>query len=482
MEKNSVLPGIDEIQDHMESLLKDCPDIIRNNFYLKDNTKIYYVYIDGLVDTEIMYKNIFLTFAGLKLGDFNESSNPVFNSQKIYDLNTAASKVLEGNLVLFVNRLEYALAVPITKFDKRNIHEPEVEKNLKGAHDGFIEPLSSNMALLREKIKNSSLKFKTLNIGSVTHQKVAIAYLDGIANTDLLNTLYEKISTLDYDGFIGSCYIQQMISVKFTYFPTIQPTERPDKAVAALMEGRFVVLLDGNPVALIAPVSFYSFFQAPDDYNINWVLGSFTRIMRYLATILALLLPPAYITLASFHYYMIPLTLLIPFAESRANVPFPPIIEALIMEIVIELLRESAIRLPSYVGITIGVSGGIILGQATVQAGIVSNIFLIVIGVTALASYAIPSHDMVLALRFTRVIFMILSASLGILGIVFCASMMLAHFVTLESLGQPYLSPITPFKGRDLKDTLLRLPFNLLKRVPDDTKPIKKIRGNDHEK
>ncbi|MGE5627708.1 MAG: spore germination protein [Solirubrobacterales bacterium] len=482
MENNSALPGIDEIQEHMEILFKDCPDIIRNNMYLKDNTKVYYAYVDGLVDTQIMYKNTFSRFSELTIDDLSNSSNPLFNSKKIYDMDSAATKILEGNLVIFVNRLRYALYLPITKFFKRDIQEPEIEKNIKGAHDGFVESLSINTALLREKIINSSLKFKTLNIGSVTHQRVIIAYIDGIANSDLLNTLYNKISSLDYDGFIGSCYIQQMISVKYTYFPTIYPTERPDKAVAALMEGRFVVLVDGNPVALIAPVNFFSFFQAPDDYNINWVLGSFTRLIRYLATALALMLPPAYIALASFHYYMIPLPLLIPFAESRAKVPFPPIIEALIMEIVIDLIRESSVRLPSYVGITIGVSGGIILGQATVQAGIVSNIFLIVIGVTVLASYAIPSHDMILALRFTRIIFMILSGFLGIFGIVICASMLLAHFVTLESIGHPYLRPVTPFNARDLKDTLLRLPFNFLKRLPEDGNPLINIRGNNHGK
>lgn len=460
----------------------DCPDIIKNSLYLKDNTKVYYIYVDGLVDTEILYKNFFSSIILLKQEDFNNNSCPIYYSEKLRSINPIVTAVLNGNVVFLVNGFEYALSLPITKFDKREIREPEVEKNLRGSHEGFIEPLSVNKSILRRKIKNSNLKFKNCKIGSVTNQEVVIAYINGIANNDLLTTLYNKISAVNYDGIIGSGYIQQIISdFKYSIFPLYQATERPDKAVAALMEGQFVIMLDGTPVVLIAPVCFFAFFQAIDDYNTHWILGSFTRITRYFAAFLAILLPPIYIALSSFHYYMVPLHLLIPFAESRAKVPFPPIIEALIMETIIELLRESAIRLPSYIGITIGVTGGIILGQATVQAGIVSNIFLIIIGVTALASYVVPSHDMGIAIRFTRIIFMLFSSILGLIGIVFCLTFLFAHLVTIESLGQPYLQPLSPFKLNDLKDTIIRMPIEYLKKRPNLAKPLKMFRGKGNE-
>jgi len=461
----------------------DCPDIIKNSLYLKDNIKVYYIYVDGLVDTEILYKNFFSSIILLEQKDFNNNNSyPVYYSEKLASINPIITAVLNGNVVFLVNGVEYALSLPITKFDKREIREPEVEKNLRGSHEGFIEPLSVNKSILRRKIKNSNLKFKTCKIGSVTNQELSIAYINGIANNDLLNKLYNKISAVNFDGIIGSGYIQQIISdFKYSIFPLYQTTERPDKAVAALMEGRFVIMLDGTPVVLIAPISFFTFFQAVDDYNTHWILGSFTRITRYFAALLAILLPPIYIALASFHYYMVPLALLIPFAESRAKVPFPPIIEALIMETIIELLRESAIRLPSYIGITVGVTGGIILGQATVQAGIVSNIFLIIIGFTALASYVAPSHDMGIAIRFTRVIFMLFSSFLGIIGIVFCSTFLIAHLVTIESLGQPYFQPLSPFKFNDLKDTIIRAPFEYLKKRPNLAKPLKMNRGKDNE-
>lgn len=477
-----IVSDIDLNIKNIDSSFTDCPDIIKNSLYLKDNSKVYYVYVDGLVDVEILHKNFFSSIILLKQEDFNNNFCPIYHSEKLRNINSIVTAVLNGNVVFLVNGLDYALSLPITKFEKREIREPEVEKNLRGSHEGFIEPLSVNKSILRRKIKNSNLKFKTFKIGSVTNQEIVIAYINGIANNDLLNTLYNKISAVNFDGIIGSGYIQQIISdFKYSIFPLYQATERPDKAVAALMEGQFVIMVDGTPVVLIAPVCFFAFFQAIDDYNTHWILGSFTRITRYFAAFLAILLPPIYIALSSFHYYMVPLDLLIPFAESRAKVPFPPIIEAFLMETIIELLRESAIRLPSYIGITIGVTGGIILGQATVQAGIVSNIFLIIIGVTALASYVSPSHDMAIAIRFTRIIFMLFSSIFGIIGIVFCSTFLFAHLVTIESLGQPYFQPLSPFKLNDLKDTIIRAPIELLKKRHNIAKPLKMFRGKGNE-
>jgi len=460
----------------------DCPDIIKNSLYLKDNTKVYYMYVDNLIDTEILYRNFFSSIILLEHKDFANNSYPVYYSDKMKNINSIVTAVLNGNVVFIVNGFEYALSLPITKFDKREIREPDVEKNLRGSHEGFIEPLSVNKSILRRKIKNSNLKFKTCKVGTITNQEISIVYINGIANNDLLNKLYNKISAVNFDGIIGSGYIQQIISdFKYSFFPLYQATERPDIAVAALMEGQFVIIVDGTPVVLIAPVSFSAFFQAVDDYNTHWILGSFTRMTRYFGAFLAIYLSPIYIAMASFHYYMVPLDLLIPFAESRARVPFPPIMEALIMEAIIEFLRESAIRLPSYIGITVGVTGGIILGQATVQAGIVSNIFLIFVGVTALASYVAPSHDMGIAIKFIRIIFMLFSSFFGIIGIVFCSTFLLAHLVTIESLGQPYFQPFSPFKFNDLKDSVIRAPFKYLKKRPSIAKPLKINRGKNNE-
>lgn len=477
MVNNLIVHDIKINEKAIEELLKDCPDIIRSTITLSDETKVYYIFTDGLVDTEIMYRSIFLKFPQLRLSDFIDSIS-FFNSIKIYSIEDAINNALDGNFVFFVDSLDFAFSIPITKHPQRNITEPQVEKNLKGPHDGFVESLNINMALLRQKIKNKNLKFKTCTLGSISNQKVAIAYMEGIANKELLETLYNKVSQVSFDSLIGVGYIQQQVSdFKYSIFPTMQATERPDKVIASLMEGKLVILLESTPVTLISPVSFFSFFQALDDYNTTWLLGSFSRIMRFVAAILAVMLPPAYIALTSFHYYMIPLSLLIPFAESRSRVPFPPIIEALIMEVVIEFIRESAIRLPSYIGITIGVTGGIILGQATVQAGIVSNVFLIVIGVTALASYVTPSHDMAIAIRVLRITFMFFTALFGIVGIVICSCMTFARLLTLQSLDQPYLQPLAPFKFMDLKDTILRLPINFLTKRPDIAKPVTNDRG-----
>jgi hypothetical protein len=237
------------------------------------------------------------------------------------------------------------------------------------------------------------------------------------------------------------------------------------------------IFLDGTPSALLAPVSFFSFFQAPDDYNGNWLVTSLIRLLRMFGLIIALFLPALYIAIVSYHYYMIPLNLLIPLAESRARVPFPPIIEVLILETTLEMLREATIRLPTYIATSLGVVGGLIIGQAAVDAGIVSNIIIIVVAITAIASFLIPNYDMALTIRYIRFIVMFFASIFGIIGVVICAIFLLAHLVILESMGEPYFKPMFPFNFNDFKDTLLRPSLKVLRKRPSIAKPVDKTRG-----
>lgn len=470
----------------IDEKFKDCPDVMRKQVFLKDNTEGYFIYIDGMIDTNIVERDFMRPIIGMDyeaINDIRKTNSLPANDIKYYeDIDSAISALLTGCTLFLADGLEYAVSSAIRKFEKRGITEPDIEKDVRGSHEGFIELMNVNMAILRRKIKNTNLKFKTINVGDTTNQIVNIAYIDGIANPALIQKLYDKISGIKYDGVLAAGYIEQMI-VDFpnSIFPQYQLTERPDRAVASLLEGRLLVLTEGTPGVLILPVTLFSFFKAPDDYNTHWIFGSLLGVLRVISAFVAIYFPSIYIALTTFHYYMVPLNLLIPLAESRARVPFPPIVEAFVMEVVIEMLREAAIRLPTYIGASIGVVGGIIIGQAAVQAGIVSELLIIVVAITAIASFITPVYDMGLTLRTIRFVMMLATSVFGVIGISTITVLLFANLVILESLDQPYFQPIIPFRAKDLKDTIIRAPLKLLKERPTITHPVHKKRGKGND-
>lgn len=470
----------------MKNRLTDCPDIDMKQIYIEGRHEAYFVYITDQVDKDIVQRDFMKPVLDMSLEQLSDqkhvSNLPCCEIKFIYDTEEALNEIIIGSILLVSEKLPYAISYKNIKLEKRNVEEPISEKNLRGPHEGFIEILDANLSILRRKIHSDKLKFKTLTLGITTRQKVAIAYIDGIANYDIVNDLYEKISKLNLDGPIEIGYIcQNIISHPNSLFPQFLTTERPDKATSALLEGRIVVTMEGTPVVLIAPVTFISFFQAVDDYSTLWIPGSFLRFVRMLgALVVAVFLPAFYIAITSYHYYTVPLTLLITLAESRSKVPFPPIIEVLILEFMVELIREAAIRLPTYLGTAISLFAGLIIGQAAVQAGIVSGLVIVIVGATAIASYVIPSHDMALAIRILRFVFIVVSAFMGMIGIVACTGFTIAHLISLDSLGQPYFSPFSPLVKDDLKDTFIRSPLKMMKKRPKTTRPQDDLRGDNN--
>lgn len=482
----TIRPSYNEAIKIMEQNFSDCPDIIRRKVYLNGHIEGYFIFIEDLINPDLLQRDFMSPIFSMTYKELCSENTmrllPVSNIELYYDINSIINRVLNGEVIFIFNGMEFITSGILRKFERRAIEEPQTEKNVKGSHEGFVETLNTNIAILRRRIKNNNLKFKMMQVGTTTKQNIAIAYINGIANPNILDELCNRIKKINFDGMIGNGYIEQFISDSpNSPFPQFLSTERPDKAMAMLLEGRFTVFMDGTPICIVAPVSLFSFLQAPDDYNTNWIFGTFLGLMREIAMIIALFLPGIYIAVTSFHYYMVPLRLLVPLAESREKVPFPPYVEAMIMEFTIEMLREAAIRLPTYIGTSIGVIGGIIIGQAAVQAGIVSVLMIIVVAVTAVASFVSPIYDMGLAMRFYRFVVMIASAIYGIIGILVCAILLLGHLISLESLGQPYFSPITPFRFKDLKDVFVRLPFKFMRKRPDQTKPVDKERGKSGE-
>lgn len=466
--------------------LTDCPDIDKKKVFICGKHEAYFIYITGQIDKDIIQRDFISIIMRMDLEQLSDKINvhniPCCETQLLYSVDEVIKDILSGNTLFVSDILPYGISYKNVKADKRNIEEPISEKNLRGPHEGFIETIDTNLSMLRRRIHSEKLKYKTLTIGTTTHQTVVIAYIEGIANYDLVNALYDKISSIEIDGSPTIGYIEEnIVSHPNSIFPQFLTSERPDKATSALLEGKIIVLQEGTPVVLIAPVTFISFFQTVDDYSKMWIHGSFLRFIRLIgALVIAIFLPAFYIAITTFHYYAVPLTLLITLAESRSRVPFPPIIEIFILEITVELIREAAIRLPTYVGTAITLFAGLIVGQAAVEAGIVSNLVIVIVGATAIASYVIPSHDMSLAIRILRFFFIVSAAAFGMIGIVACSGFTVAHLIRLDSLGQPYFSPFSPLAKDDLKDTIFRLPLKLMKKRPKTSRPQDDFRGEEN--
>ena len=456
----------------------DCPDYIINELKLKDETKLLLFYVDNMIQTDILYLQVLPILLETSADELRLAKLPFADVTVTATVEDALNGVGTGGVFFLTEGKDHGFQVRIENLVGRGPESTDTEKNVRGAKDSFVENIRINMAIMRTKICNHNLKFKEYHLGASTHQTAAIAYLNGIADPEMLAEIGRRLEKIDYDGFLDTAYIEQMIADHAnSVFPQCNVTERTDKAEAALLEGRFVLFLTGSPNVLILPANFWSFFHAVDDYNHPPALASFLGMLRLTGLGISLFLPAVYIAVLSYHYYVIPLNLLSNLAASRTLVIFSPLIEAFIMEFLFEVIREAAIRLPSYIGNTIGIVGGIIIGQAAVEAGLVSNLMVIVVSVTAIAGFVIPSQDMAQSLRFTRFFMMIFAGVFGLCGLVIAASLLFINLLRMTTLNRPYLLPILPLSVRSLGSTIIRLPFQRLRRRNELAKPVDTIRG-----
>jgi spore germination protein len=347
-----------------------------------------------------------------------------------------------------------------------------LETSLKGAHQGFVETGTQNIALLRRYLPHGELKIKEKIVGRRGHTKVYVLYVADVVNPELLQAMEERIESIDVDAVINTGELAELIEDSpMSPFPQMLLTERPDAAASQLLQGRIVVVVDRSPSVMVAPITFTSFFQSVDDYSTRWSIATFLRLLRLFAFCIAAFLPAFYIAVASFHYEVIPFKLLLTLGESRGQVPFPPFVEAILMEITLEMLREAGVRLPAPVGQTVGIVGGIVIGQAIVQAGLVSNIMVVVVSFTAIASFILPNFDLVAAVRLIRFCLMIVAAMFGLVGIMIGVMILIAHLLALNSLGRPYFSPFGPVRFSDWKDAFMRVPLWKMNKRPLSTSP-----------
>jgi spore germination protein KA len=396
--------------------------------------------------------------------DLKDNTFEVSQVKSEVDWNKIMLALLNGDTAVFVDKLDKVLLIDTKSGHFRSVQESTSHTIIRGPKDSFTESIATNMSLLRYRIRSSQFKMEMQKVGDVTNTNIVIAYLDDKVDKTILKSIKEKIEQIKIVGIIESMYIEGLIeSQPYSPFPTVLDTDRPDVVVANLLEGRIAILVDSSPVCIVLPVTLPLFFQSPDDYYQRYTVGTFIRILRFVGFFLTVLVSALFLALITHHRSMIPTPLLISLAAQREGVPFPAIVEVLMMEMAFEFIREASIRSPRVLSTTVAIVGALVIGQAVVQAGFISTAMIIIVAITGISSFSIPYYSMANSARLLRYLFILSAGLAGLYGILLMFIFWLVHLNTLDSFGVPYLTPISPFSFKDQEDTILRFPRKLLK-------------------
>lgn len=476
-EKIKVSPHLQENIAQMEVLYHTCADIKKKQMNLGINRDVacYLTFIEVAVDMRnsalLEVLKYFRTLSREEiLAALSENALGIADATYFSTIEEASDGVLTGEAILFVDGFDKAVKIPDDGYPNMGVSEVDSEKVVRGSNEGFTDSVKQNAALIRKRIRSPQVKVKPKRIGVRSKTNVYLVYMEELVYPGLLEEIERRLGGFEIDGVLDSGVLEQLTEERwYSPFPQFQTTERPDRAAMSILEGRVVLMSDNSPVALILPTDYNSFIKASDDYYNRWEIASFERLLRYAASFFAMTLPGIYLAVTNFHTQILPTTLLLSFADARRGVPFPSVIEVLIMELSFELLREAGVRLPGTMGNTIGIVGGLIIGQAAVEANLVSPIVVIVTSFTALCSFAIPNEEFATAFRLLKFFFIGICAWLGFFGLLVGLLAVLIHLSKLKSFGIPYLMPLV---GADLsdyedqRDFLVRQPMRKLQMRP----------------
>ncbi|WP_079529196.1 spore germination protein [Halobacillus hunanensis] len=461
-----------QLSENIDYLFSQCKQTGDLKVRALDDGRAALVFYETLVDHEKMQKKI---FAPIEMGHVGRIPD-LPNSRQMTNLDEAIKKLLSGHVLYFDEDSTRITYFDVTASFNRSVEEPVNEKVVRGSHEGFVENIKTNVNLIRKRIEDKSLVVKYFKVGKKTNTNIAIVYMNGIADPEIVRKIEQRITDISVDMVQSPGFIEEFIEDSTSSpFPQMLNTERPDRVSANIMEGRIAVMAEGSPTSLIAPSTFFMFYQSPDDYNMRWYTGTFIRLIRLTSFLIAIGLPAFYIAVVSFHFEVIPDDLIVPVKSSINDIAYPPLVEALVMVIIIELIREAGIRLPSPVGQTIGIVGGLVIGDAVVRAGLISNLMIIVVALTAIASFVVPSNELSTTLRLLTFPLIFLAGTLGFVGIMFGLLFIAIHLTKLESFGVPYFAPIAPLSLNDLKDTFVRIPLYKMNKRPKDAHPTKQL-------
>lgn len=456
----------------LDQAYKECADVIQRviRFGEKGENSALLVYLEGTANVEEIDEHVIKSLQRSRkpvksLEDMKQALS-VTDAQEIYRFADVFKNVSDGKPVLFLNGVRSALILGLTKWATRSIEDTPTEPVIRGAKEGFVESLHVNISLIRRRIRTPKLKVKTLEVGDYSRTQVALTYMDGICNQKLIREILDRINRVSIDGVWDGGMIQEQIQdQRWSLFPQIQTTERPDTICAAMLEGRAALFFEGTPNVLIMPTTFFAFLQSPEDYYSGFIISTLLRILRTIFILIALLAPSLYIAIITFHQELIPTTLIMSVIQSREQVPFPAVVEAVVMEITFEGLREAGVRLPRQVGPAISIVGALVIGQAAIQASLVSPAMVIVVSITAIASFMVPHYDMSITIRILRFPIMIIASMFGLLGVVLAVICIVIHLTSLRSFGVPYFEPFAPFGKKASLDSILRAPLWMQKKT-----------------
>lgn len=453
-----IMESFSKLSSYIRELFHDSSDLIVREIDWPGDEAILCQY-SSLMDHAVISEQLEILQNRLKeqlpnWGETPSSSVEAFHPGRLTEYVCGGESVIilvESNLLIRINLPRTAYRAPM---------EPSSEQIVQGSHDGFVESMDVNISLVRKRLAIPNLVVRKVVVSSFSKTPVCYLYIESKVDQVTLDELDNRLRKIETEYLISAGHLADFLEdTVWSPFPQLMTTERPDKVVSNLMEGKVAIFVDQSPTVLLGPITFFSFYQSPDDFNGRVLVGSFYRLLRIFSFMTAIFLPAFYVAIVSFHFEVLPYELSKTVKSSVNEIPYPPFIEALILEITIELIREASIRLPNPIGQTIGIVGGLVIGDAIVSAGLVSNIMVIVVAITAISSFVIPSIEMNTTIRLLRYPFMLAASLFGFFGIAIGTIILFIHLINLRSLNQPYFYPVVPFKPLVFKEIFLRLPF-----------------------
>jgi len=470
IQKLALKPSLAENIKLIKAVAGPSPDVVLRRLIVgAGRVKTAVFHIEDLADSLLVEKLIQMLGLGTQLSRIGPATGPELFSHfkehlvqssevsRVDTVDAVWNALVQGNAVVIFDGMASALACKTQGYDKRAIDEPQAETVLRGPRDGFIESISTNISLIRRRLKTPNLWSENFTLGHLSRTRVAILYIKGLASEELVQEVRQRVSRIKIDAVLESGYIEEFIEDgPFHIFPLVFRTERPDRVAACLLEGRVAIITDGTPFVLVVPMDFPMLLQAPDDYYEKVPIGSFLRLIRLVAFAGSIILPGIYVAVVTFHTELLPTNLLLRIAGAKEGVPFPIVFEVFMMELLFELLREAGIRLPRAIGPAVTIVGALVLGDAAIRAGLVSPPVVIIVALTAIASFTVPTFSFGIAARLTRFIFILLGGAFGLFGIQFGLLTLIISLASLRSFGYPFMAPIAPLIVNDLKDILIR--------------------------
>lgn len=476
--------------DTISALFVDCADVIKRKVTVGEvnQVDIFFLYVDNMINKELL-EQVTINELLSNLKDMPDNDQFEFikdrglhtvDLSEVITMNELIENVLSGDTVVFVDGFDKALKVSVRGMPNRGVPKSENEVSIRGSKESFSEAFYINRVLLRRRIKDTNFKIKQFKIGVRSHTDVAICYLEDVAKPEIVADIEKRLKEFIIDGIFDSGMLEQLTERNvYSPFPEFQSTERPDKAASAILEGRVAILVDNSPLALLLPTTLNSFFQASDDSYSRWEVATFNRILRYFGAFLSIALPGLYIAVINYNAEVLTSAMALSFAAARDGVPFSVLFEVIMMEVAFQMLLEAGIRLPGPMGSTLGIVGGLIIGDAAVNANLVSPIVVIVIALTAISAFTVPNEPFASAFRIVRYLIIVLSAFLGLYGFILGITILMIHLGGLKSFGMPYMVPFAASginEGTDTKDAIVRMPLRALKRRPIFSKQTERTR------